>query len=92
MGNAVVVMSLGPEYDVTRVAGMRARLAKIDGVDSVDFNYINNKLTVKFNPDQASPRELKAIATRERKYRVCFAQGPPVRAELEEIFREGRVD
>jgi hypothetical protein len=92
MGSAVVVMSLGPEYDVTRAARMRARLAKIDGVDFVDFNYTNNKLTVKFNPDRARPSELKAMAAREKTHRVGFAQGPPVRAELDENFREGIVD
>ncbi len=75
MGSAVVVMTLGPRYDVTRAAGMRARVEKIDGVDFVDFNYTNNKLTVKFNPDRASPSELKAIATREKKHRVGLAQG-----------------
>ncbi len=92
MGNAVVVMSLGSEYDVTRAAGMRARVAKIDGVDFVDFNYTNNKLTVKFNPDRASPSELKAMATREKKHRVGLDEGLRVRTELDDIFGGGTKD
>jgi hypothetical protein len=92
MGSAMVVMTLGTEYDVTRAAGMKALLAKMDGVDFVDFNYTNNKLTVKFNPDRASPFRIKAIAVREKKHRVGLVQRAPVGAELDGVFEEGMVD
>jgi hypothetical protein len=74
MGSALVVITLGTDYDATRAAGIKARLGKIDGVDFVDFNYTNNKLTVKFNPDRASPSELKALVMREKKHRVGQVQ------------------
>ena len=45
-------------------------MARTDGVDSVEFNYTNNKLTVKFDSDWVSLAELKAIVMREKKHRA----------------------
>ena len=70
MGNATTVMSLGGDYDATRAVTLETRVARTDGVDSVGFNYANNKLTVKFDSDRVSLAELEAIVIRERKHRA----------------------
>ena len=70
MGNATTVISLGGDYDATRAVALETRVAGTDGVDSADFNYANNKLTVKFDSDRVSLRELEAIVMRERKHRA----------------------
>ena len=70
MGNATMVMSLGGDYDATRAVALETRVAKTDGVDSVDFNYANNKLTVKFDSGRVSLTELEVIVMRERKHRT----------------------
>jgi len=67
MGNATTVMSLGGDYDAARAAALRTQVARTDGVDSVEFNYTNNKLTVEFDSDRVSLAELKAIAMREKR-------------------------
>jgi hypothetical protein len=68
MGIATSVMALGNDYDAARAVGLMARIVKIDGVDFVDFNYLTNKVTVRFDPDRASLKELKDIVMRERKH------------------------
>ena len=70
MGNATTVMSLGGDYDATRAVALETRVARTDGVDSVDFNYFNNKLTVKFDSGRVSLAELEVIVMRERKHRT----------------------
>jgi len=70
MGNATTVISLGGDYDATRAVALETRVARTDGVDSVEFNYANNKLTVKFDSDRVSLAELEAIVMRERKHRA----------------------
>ena len=70
MGNATTVMSLGGDYDATRAVAFETRVARTDGVDSVDFNYFNNKLTVKFDSGRVSLAELEVIVMRERKHRT----------------------
>jgi allophanate hydrolase subunit 1 len=82
MGNATVIIALGPDYDATRAAGIKSRLATKDGVNFVDFNYTNNKLTVKFDPDRASFDELKAIFEQEKKHRAGLFQRRASKAEL----------
>jgi len=67
MGSAMMVITLGNDYDATRAVSIKARLARIDGVGFVDFNYTNNKLTVNFDPDQVSLSELEAMVMREKK-------------------------
>jgi len=70
MGNGTTVISLGSNYDAARALALEAIIARTDGVDSVEFNYTNNKLTVRFDPDQVSLGEVKAMVTREKKHRV----------------------
>jgi copper chaperone CopZ len=70
MGNATTVISLGSDYDAARAATLRTQVARTDGVDSVEFNYANNKLTVKFDSDRVSLAELEVIVMRERKHRA----------------------
>jgi allophanate hydrolase subunit 1 len=70
MGEATAVMSLGGDYDASRAVALRTRIARIPGVDLVEFNYTNNKVTVRFNPDQVNPVELKDLVTRDRKHRA----------------------
>lgn len=68
MGNATTVMSLGSDYEAARAVVLEAQVARTDRVDSVVFNYTNNKLTVKFDPDMVNLRELKAMVMREKKH------------------------
>lgn len=68
MGAATSVMALGNDYEAARAVGLMARIARIDGVNFVDFNYLTNKVTVRFDSDRVSLEELKGIVTRERKY------------------------
>jgi hypothetical protein len=82
MGNAMVVITLGTEYDATRASGIKLQLGRIDGVRFVDFNYTNNKLIVRFDPDRASLSELKAIFEQEKKHRTGLFQGRTLKAEL----------
>jgi hypothetical protein len=76
MNGATAVMALGSDYDATRAVGLRARMVRIDGVDFVDFNYTNNKITVKFDPDLVSLRELEGVVVRERKHHARFVKRP----------------
>jgi copper chaperone CopZ len=73
MGNATVVMSLGGDYDTTRAVLLESAIERIEGVESVVFNYTNNKLTVKFGPDQATLKEIQGLVARERKHHVRTA-------------------
>ena len=68
MGKARMVITLGSDYDTTKAAGLKARIAKIKGVGFVDFNYTNNKATMEFDPDRASSVELEAIVKQENKH------------------------
>ena len=80
MGSAMMVITLGNDYDATRAASIKARLVRIDGVGFVDFNYINNKLKVNFDPDRVSLSELEAMVMREKKHRTGLFQGRAVEA------------
>jgi copper chaperone CopZ len=71
MGNATTVMSLGSDYDATRAVVLEAAISKIDGIESVEFNYTSNKVTVKFDSGRVSLGELKAIVMREKKHHSC---------------------
>jgi copper chaperone CopZ len=68
MGKARMVITLVSDYDTTRAAGLKARIAKINGVAFVDFNYTNNKVTLEFDPDRVSPRELEVVVMQENKH------------------------
>ena len=68
MGNATAVISLGGDYDAARAAALRTQVARTGGVDSVEFNYTNNRLTVKFDSNRVSLAELKAIVILEKKH------------------------
>jgi allophanate hydrolase subunit 1 len=68
MGNATTVMALGSEYDTARAATLMASIAKMEGVESVDFNYCVNKVTVRFDPDRMSLKELEDLVTREKRH------------------------
>ena len=69
MGNATTVISLGSDYDAARAVALEAAISRIDGVESVVFNYTNNKVTVRFDSDRVGLGELKAAVTREKKHR-----------------------
>ena len=66
MGDATAVMTLGNDYDVSRAVGLMARIAKINGVQFVDFNYTTNKIIVDFDPGRVGLQKLKEMVTRER--------------------------
>jgi copper chaperone CopZ len=66
MEKATAVMTLGSDYDASRAVGLTAKIAKLDGVQFVDFNYMTNKVTVNFDPARVSLKDLKDIVTRER--------------------------
>lgn len=68
MGSATMVTALGSDYDAARATGLKALVARIDGVDFVDFNYTTNKLTVKFDSDRLSLRELESVVMREKQH------------------------
>ena len=68
MGNGTTVMSLGSEYDAARAAALEAALARVDGVDHVEFNYTNNRVTIAFDPDRTSLKEIEDLVTREKKH------------------------
>ena len=68
MAHATLVMGLGGDYDPTRAAALYAVLSTIGGVDFVEFNYTNNKVTVSFNPDRVSLSELSNILLREKEH------------------------
>ena len=70
MRNATTVMALGSEYETARAATLLASIAKMEGVESVDFNYTVNKVTVKFDPDRLSLKVLEDLVTREKRHRA----------------------
>ena len=74
MGKATTVMTLGAGYDAKRAERLKALVAGIGGVDFVDFNYTNNRITVKFDPDRLSLERLKGIVARESKRRFRPAE------------------
>ena len=76
MGSATMVMTLGNDYDVTRVVELKAAIASLNGVDLLDFNYTNNKLTVKFDPDRVSLSELKRMVAQQEKLHIRQAKDP----------------
>jgi copper chaperone CopZ len=67
--SGTTVISLGYDYDAARASALKAAIARTGGVDSVEFNYPNNKLTVKFDSRRVSLAKLEAIVMRERKHR-----------------------
>ena len=68
------MMALGGGYDARRAERLKALVAGIGGVDFVDFNYTNNRITVEFDPDQQSLERLKDIVARESKRRLRPAE------------------
>ena len=70
MGAAMMVKALGSDYDATRATALRTRIARITGVDLVEFNYTNNRVTVRYDPDQLSQKELEDLVTREKRHRA----------------------
>jgi len=70
MGTATMVMGLGGDYEVTRAVALRTRVARIAGVNFVEFNYTTNRVTVRYDPDQLSQKELENIVTREKGHRT----------------------
>jgi hypothetical protein len=77
MGRARMVITLGSDYDTTRAAGLKARIAKIKGVTLMDFNYTNNKVILEFDPDRVGPRELEVMVMQESKHRTRSVTTPP---------------
>jgi hypothetical protein len=76
MGRARMVITLGSDYDTTRAAGLKARIAKIKGVTFMDFNYINNKVILEFDPDRVGPGELEVMVTQENEHHVRSVTTP----------------
>ena len=70
MGNGTTVMSLGGEYDAARAVAFEASVERVKGVDHVEFNYTNNKVTVRFNPDRTNLKEIMDLVDREKRHRV----------------------
>ena len=68
------MMTLGAGYDARRAERLKALVAGIGGVDFVDFNYTNNKITVEFDSDQQSLERLKDVVAQESKRRFCLAE------------------
>jgi copper chaperone CopZ len=67
MGNGTTVISLGGEYDAARAVALEAAVARVDGVGHVEFNYTNNKVTVRFDTERTNLNEIKDLVTREKK-------------------------
>jgi copper chaperone CopZ len=67
MGIGTTVISLGGEYDAAMAVALEAAVARVGGVDHVEFNYTNNKVTVRFDPDKANLKEIKELVAREKK-------------------------
>ena len=82
MGTAMTVTALRDDYDARGAVELKTAIARVDGVESVDFNYTNNKLIVKFDSDRVSLLELKKIITRQEKRHTSQVNNPP---------RQGRV-
>ena len=72
MGNGTTVMSLGSEYDAARAVALEAAVERVKGVDHVEFNYTNNKLTVRFSPDRTNLKEILEVVAREKKHHVHY--------------------
>ena len=70
MGNGTTVISLGSDYDAARAGALETAVARIAGVDHVEFNYTNNKVTVRFDPDRTDLRELTDLVAREMRRRT----------------------
>ena len=62
------MISLGSEYDAARAVALEAAVARVDGVDHVEFNYTNNKVTVRFDPDRTNLKEIKDLVTQEKEH------------------------
>ena len=69
MATATMVMGLGGDYDSTKAGALYAVLSDLDGVEYVEFNYTNNKVTVSFDPDRVSLKELESIIIQEKNHR-----------------------
>ena len=67
MGNGTTVISLGSDYDTPRAVALEAALSRVDGVDHVEFNYTNNRIIVRFDPDRTSLKELVELVAREKR-------------------------
>jgi allophanate hydrolase subunit 1 len=85
MANATLVMGLGGDYDPTRAAALYAILSAIGGVEFVEFNYTNNKVTISFDPDRVSLSELTDILSREKEQN-------PISNDKIEVAGEGFQD
>ena len=82
MGTATMVMGLGGDYEATRAVALRTRIAGIAGVDFVEFNYTTNRVTVRFDPDQLSQKELENMVTREKGHRTRSVSNLPSSSEV----------
>jgi len=70
MKTATMVKALGSEYDATRAVALRTRIGGMAGVDLVDFNYTNNRVTVRYDPDLLSQKDLEDLVAREKRHRT----------------------
>jgi len=70
MNNGTTMISLGSEYDAARAVAFEAAVERVKGVDHVEFNYTNNKVTVRFNPDRTNLKEIMALVAREKRHHV----------------------
>jgi len=76
MESAMAVMALGGDYDASRAMGLMAKMAKIGGVQAVDFNYTTNKVIVNFDPARVSLDKVKNVVTRERRHPIHSGKRP----------------
>jgi len=70
MENGTAVISLGSEYDSARAAALEAAVERVKGVDHVEFNYTNNKVSVRFDPDRTNLKEIMDLVAREKKHHI----------------------
>jgi copper chaperone CopZ len=61
MTEATIIMAPGVGNEGGGARQLKARLSRIPGVDSVDFNYVSDRITVKFDPDIVSPARIKEL-------------------------------
>lgn len=68
-----MVMTLGVGYDARRSKRLKARMSKMAGVDSVEYNYVVDRITITFDPDLLDPAKLQGLIVRERSHRLRAA-------------------
>jgi copper chaperone CopZ len=61
MTEAMMIMTPGVGNEGGEARQLKARLSRIPGVDSVDFNYVSGRITVTFDPSKVSPARIEEL-------------------------------